>query len=654
MDVNLILSAQTLCLAPQLKRSGLINGLYVLKNVPAKTYLRVSPEQWVILQQFVVPRTVPAVLGSAIRNRQCLRLGEFFELILKALRANVLLEPGIGPEPVRAHEWNMSVRPQVLAMPLAVLFSVGMIMAVVLHPRPPITFLDWAGGLVLLSAALSFGTFLAGCMIRGAGGEVYKPRWTWMSLPPRFTLDTHDAIILPTKAQTVIGLAEPAVLAIATGFAAWRRPGCEFFSMVALVVSMRPIFGGQFSKLIHVGLKRNLSDAEQSYIFPPNRRPETRGWLLSRALRQPTTWARMGYGVLWIIAILYWGSRLMGMPSWSFSYWLSYLENYGVQMLLSIGGALAALGAGYLIWETFHSVRERAQARRNTVRLWRARWIGARDLILDESSRMKAMAASPLLSTLQPPQRLELARAMTVRRHGPWSTLWEYESLPTQVALIVSGKVALRRELPSGRSVQVQVLTEGDVIGLHDLADPKFPNYLLRSLTPVTLLTMDRATAEELVVRKIPQATLTDMLLKLPFLRRISLCQNWHLQAINRFARLSTIVGFPPGSVILSEGQTVEDFFIIFQGTARVTQKGSQLTVIRAGEFFGEIGLMQNSSPNATVIAYQGTRCLSIPRIELLRFVTHNYTVALEIERVSSERLGRPLFPLDQGDFSTI
>ena len=183
MDVNLILSAQTLSLAPQLKRSGLINGLYVLKNVPAKTYLRVSPEQWVILQQFVVPRTVPAVLGSAIRNRQCLRLGEFFELILKALRANILLEPGIGPEPVRAHEWNMSVRPQVLAMPLAVLFSVGMIMAVVLPTRPPVTFLDWALGLVLLSAALSFAAFLAGCMIRGAGGEVDRPRWTWLSLP---------------------------------------------------------------------------------------------------------------------------------------------------------------------------------------------------------------------------------------------------------------------------------------------------------------------------------------------------------------------------------------------------------------------------------------------------------------------------------------
>lgn len=76
--------------------------------------------------------------------------------------------------------------------------------------------------------------------------------------------------------------------------------------------------------------------------------------------------------------------------------------------------------------------------------------------------------------------------------------------------------------------------------------------------------------------------------------------------------------------------------------------------MIHAGEFFGEIGLMQNSSPNATVTANEGTRCLRIPRIELLRFVTHNYAVALEIERVSSKRLGRPLFPLRSGDFRSI
>jgi hypothetical protein len=33
-----------------------------------------------------------------------------------------------------------------------------------------------------------------------------------------------------------------------------------------------------------------------------------------------------------------------------------------------------------------------------------------------------------------------------------------------------------------------------------------------------------------------------------------------------------------------------------------------------------------------------------------VRFVTHNYAVALELERVSSKRLGRPIFPVRQSD----
>jgi len=103
----------------------------------------------------------------------------------------------------------------------------------------------------------------------------------------------------------------------------------------------------------------------------------------------------------------------------------------------------------------------------------------------------------------------------------------------------VSGKVSLRRNLQSGRTAQVQILSEGDVIGLHDLADPKNPGYRLRSMTPVVVLTLERSAIERLITTSVPQATLVDAVLKRPFLRRISLCRNWHLQAVNRFARLS-------------------------------------------------------------------------------------------------------------------
>jgi hypothetical protein len=60
---------------------------------------------------------------------------------------------------------------------------------------------------------------------------------------------------------------------------------------------------------------------------------------------------------------------------------------------------------------------------------------------------------------------------------------------------------------------------------------------------------------------------------------------------------------------------------------------------------------MQNSNATASITARCNLRSLAIARKEFLRFVTHNYSVALELERVSSDRLGRPIFPVRQSDF---
>jgi CRP-like cAMP-binding protein len=650
MDINLILSAQTLGLAPGLQQSGLINGLYVLKNVPQKTYLRVTPEQWAILRMFEKPQTVPVALGTAITERQCLPLGEFYELVLKALRANILEEPGASRDPVAAHEWPWAVRPRILSRPLAVLFFAGTAMALGFRPSLPASPLDWAAGLVLLVASLSFGMFLKACLLRGAGGEVYRPRWKWPALPPHFAVDTQDAIMLQPAERTAIGISVPAILATAAGIASWHRPGMAFLCLVGLIAILRPVFGGRVAGLIHVGRRRSLSDAEHAHIFPPNRGPEGRIRMLRRAVSQPTTWVRMAYGIVWTLAALYWGARLGEVPPWTLEFW----SRNGLRVAVGILGSLLALGAGYLAWEGFLALRERARARRDTLRLWQRRWFGSRRIPLDESGRVKLLSSSPVVSVLSPPERVELARLMKVRRLGFWTSLRDHGDDPTQVSLIVSGKVSVRRELPSGRTVPMQVLSEGDLIGLHDLADPRHPSYRFRTQTPVTLLTIDRGTAERLLVAKVPQSTLTDMVLKAPFLRRIPLCQNWHRQAIDRFARLSAITEYERDASILTEGQTVEVFFIIFQGDARVSRHLRPVGTIRAGEFFGEIGLLQNSAPNASVTAHNNTRCLSIPRMELMRFVTHNYTVALELERVSSKRLGRPIFPLRQGDFRSL
>jgi len=62
-------------------------------------------------------------------------------------------------------------------------------------------------------------------------------------------------------------------------------------------------------------------------------------------------------------------------------------------------------------------------------------------------------------------------------------------------------------------------------------------------------------------------------------------------------------VDVPPGSVLCCKGKTADEFFVIEDGTARVVRDGQYLDELGPGDFFGEMGLLENSPRNADVIA---------------------------------------------------
>lgn len=645
MDFNLLISAQPLLLAPNLRTTPVADGLLVVKNMTSKTYLRVTPMQWEVLRQFSEAQLVPAVLDRIIRARQSPPLGEFYELILKAERAGILGRPDRTIPEVTPWDWRGALNPQFLARPLGALLLVGLVLSLGFRPELPSSLVGALVGVLIFCAAASLAEYLRACLICGAGGEVFQPRWLWQSLPPRFDIDASDVVMLPRKVQDAVLLAEPAVLAAAAGITAWNKPEWCFIPLLGLIYTLRPILGGRFPSLLRLGHEKDPSDAEHGFLFPPNRTPRARWRMLSRGLRQLNTWVRFFYGVIWTLMVVYLAARLTDTPPWTFAFW----EANGTRVALAIAGSLLFLGLAYVTWETFLLARLRGSAWRHAFREWRARWFGAGRVRLDEAGRLAAFAAAPLLRALDADQQKQLARAMEPAWHGPWKKLPDFEAAtsPT-VALILSGRVAVHREDSQKRKRRVQVLGPGDMLGLHGVADAAGEAYRLRTSSPVALLTADRAMATELILGRVTSAPFGNAVLKVPFLRTITLCRNWHLQAVQRFALLSTLTSYPEGSVIYSEGQSVDSFFIVFAGDAVVSREKRALAVLRSGEFFGEIGLLQNSTANATITARRNTRCLVIARAEFIRFVTHNYAVALELERVSSQRLGRPIFPVRQ------
>jgi hypothetical protein len=169
----------------------------------------------------------------------------------------------------------------------------------------------------------------------------------------------------------------------------------------------------------------------------------------------------------------------------------------------------------------------------------------------------------------------------------------------------------------------------------------------LRAATPVFAVVMPSGLFRSRVSDKLGAALVHDLSYRRAFLQRLKVCAHWDAHAVGRFARLAQVVAYADGEVILREGEDPRWFYIVYQGIAHVRRRDRSLARLKAGDFFGEISLLQSSTSTAEVVAQGAVRCLQIDRNSFLRFMTHNHHVALALERISSARLGHPVFPLD-------
>lgn len=69
-------------------------------------------------------------------------------------------------------------------------------------------------------------------------------------------------------------------------------------------------------------------------------------------------------------------------------------------------------------------------------------------------------------------------------------------------------------------------------------------------------------------------------------------------------------VDVPAGRVLCTEGTTGGEFFVVVSGTASVTRSGKVIGSMGAGDFFGEIALIDRGVRSATVTASSPMRVL--------------------------------------------
>src|SRR5215212_4947181 len=82
--------------------------------------------------------------------------------------------------------------------------------------------------------------------------------------------------------------------------------------------------------------------------------------------------------------------------------------------------------------------------------------------------------------------------------------------------------------------------------------------------------------------------------------------------ALASLADRATQVEFPAGHVIARQGEIGTGFFVIIDGRVRVVRDGDIVATLGAGEFFGELSVLDRQPRNAMVAAETLTTCLAL------------------------------------------
>ncbi|MFL5796653.1 MAG: cyclic nucleotide-binding domain-containing protein [Actinomycetota bacterium] len=125
----------------------------------------------------------------------------------------------------------------------------------------------------------------------------------------------------------------------------------------------------------------------------------------------------------------------------------------------------------------------------------------------------------------------------------------------------------------------------------------------------------------------------TEQLGKVPLFSGLS---QRELQSIVRAGKQ---VEHQAGHVIAREGDRGIGFFLVLEGEARVSRGGKGLAKLKAGDFFGEISLLDRGPRTATVTATTPIRLLGVTAWVFRGILTEHPSIAMKLLEVVAARL---------------
>jgi CRP/FNR family cyclic AMP-dependent transcriptional regulator len=100
----------------------------------------------------------------------------------------------------------------------------------------------------------------------------------------------------------------------------------------------------------------------------------------------------------------------------------------------------------------------------------------------------------------------------------------------------------------------------------------------------------------------------------------------------------------PRGTTIMAGGDATDSLYIVLSGRLKVMMSDSEgkeviLTILGPGEFFGEMGLIDDEPRSASVVTIEPCELLSIAKRDFKRCLAENFEMTMEVMRGLVRRL---------------
>lgn len=132
--------------------------------------------------------------------------------------------------------------------------------------------------------------------------------------------------------------------------------------------------------------------------------------------------------------------------------------------------------------------------------------------------------------------------------------------------------------------------------------------------------------------------------MKARLLRRVPLFKSLSDGDLERILNLTNFKKYSRDDVILFESEEGSLLFIIAKGSvkiSRISDKGKEviLAILRSGDFFGELSLLDNQKRSANVIAIEDSELLVLRREDFLDIIKKHPLITISLLRELAKRI---------------